>query len=395
MLFRSGHTVTVASAHEWGLSNGSVARAFPSNSGDSYAATLAVVDEADLIPDLGSLLRSVKPTIDAGGKLVLLSRPDKSKPVSPFKRIYVEARRGGGMNGWKCIFMPWHAHPGRTQTWYEQQKVDIFSRTGALDDLAEQYPSTDTEALAPRSLDKRIPSHWLEAVYVEMEGTNPLGIPGLSVYVEPQEGREYCIGADPAEGNPNSDDSALTVLDKLTGEEVAVVAGKIQPSTFASYVSQLSAWYNKAVCMVERNNHGHAVLLWLADNSRAKVLKGHDDKEGWMSSSKGKALMYTGITDAIRDKEVVIHSFDSFAQLASIDGSTLSAPEGEYDDRADSFALAWQATNPAQSSVTILRSASKLYTSNRGIAPQRVRGGEAGSSRSSRDLQSSRLFSRR
>jgi hypothetical protein len=128
----SGHGVVADSAHEWGLSNGSTARAFPSNSGDSYAATLAIVDEADLVPNLGDLMRSVKPTIDAGGKLVLLSRPDKSKPVSPFKRIYTEARQG--RNGWQPVFMPWSAHPGRTEAWYAAQKADIQSRTGALDD---------------------------------------------------------------------------------------------------------------------------------------------------------------------------------------------------------------------------------------------------------------------
>ncbi len=349
----SGHTVTADSAHEWGLSNGSVARAFPSNSGDSYAATLAIVDEADLIPDLSTLLRSVKPTIDAGGKLVLLSRPDKSKPVSPFKRIYTEARQD--RNGWKAIFMPWNSHPGRTQQWYEQQKIDILSRTGALDDLSEQYPTTDTEALAPRSLDKRIPSEWLQAVFMESTSVNPLGIPGLSVYGEPQEGREYVIGADPAEGNPNSDDSAATVLDKATGEEVAVLAGKLQPSTFASYVNQLGVWYNAANVMVERNNHGHAVLLWMADNSKLRLLNGHDDNPGWLSSSKGKALLYATCTDAVHNKEVIIHSFDTFAQLASIDGSTLRAPESQHDDRADSFALACAGIHKATSQVQMVQ----------------------------------------
>lgn len=339
----TGHEVKADSAHEWSFANGSIARAFPSTAGDSYTATMAIVDEADLLPNLGNLLRAVKPTIDGGGKLVLLSRPDKSKPVSEFKRIYTEAR--AGRSGWVHIFLPWHVHPQRNGAWYDAQKADIQSRTGALDDLAEQYPTSDVEALAPRSLDKRIPSEWLRAVFVEREGANPLGIPGLTVYVEPQAGHSYGMGADPAEGNPTSDDSAATVLDKGTGQEVAVLAGKFQPSTFAGYISQLSAWYNDADAMVERNNHGHAVLLWLTDNSKVRVLNGHDDKPGWLSSTKGKALLYSGITDAIRDKEVSIHSFDTYAQLASIDGNTLLAPEGQQDDRADSYALAWQAAS--------------------------------------------------
>ena len=37
-------------------------------------------------------------------------------------------------------------------------------------------------------------------------------------------------GADPAEGNPTSDDSALTILERDSGEEVASLASKVQHS---------------------------------------------------------------------------------------------------------------------------------------------------------------------
>ena len=62
--------------HEWQWSNGSRVLAFPTTAGDSYTASLAVVDEADLVPDLDRLMRAVKPTIDGGGRMVLLSRAD-------------------------------------------------------------------------------------------------------------------------------------------------------------------------------------------------------------------------------------------------------------------------------------------------------------------------------
>jgi len=73
--------------HEWHWSNGSRALAFPTTGGDSYTASLVVVDEADLIPDLAKLMSSVKPTIDGGGRMILVSRIDKNQPSSPFKRI--------------------------------------------------------------------------------------------------------------------------------------------------------------------------------------------------------------------------------------------------------------------------------------------------------------------
>ena len=153
--------------HEWALSNGSRALAFPTTAGDSYTATLAVVDEADLCPDLDRLMRAVKPTIDAGGRMVLLSRADKSKPQSPFKRIYTAARQG--RTDWVPVFLPWHARPDRDAAWYEAQRRDILHRTGSLDDLHEQYPATDAEALAPRTLDKRIAPAWLHQCYAEWE----------------------------------------------------------------------------------------------------------------------------------------------------------------------------------------------------------------------------------
>ena len=338
---RNGMAVVESNAHEFQLSNGSVARAFPTTAGDSYTASLAIVDEADLVPNLNSLMRAVKPTIDAGGRMILLSRADKSRPQSEFKAIYRAAREG--RNGWAALFLPWMARPDRDEAWYEQQRRDVVARTGSEDDLHEQYPATDTEALAPRSLDKRLAPVWLEQCYVEALGADVQdspAIPGLRVYEGPRLGKRYVIGVDPAEGNPTSDDSALTVLEADLGEEVAMLSGKLQPATIAAHADAIGTWYNRAGVMVERNNHGHAVLLWLRDNSRLVRLAGHDGNEGWHSTTKGKALLYDTAADAFREGETFLHSFETFVQLASIEGSTLRAPEGEMDDRADSYALA-------------------------------------------------------
>lgn len=145
-------------ATAWSLANGSVVRAFPANAGDSYTATLAVVDEADLVHDLETLLSRVKPTVDAGGKLVLLSRADKSRPESPFKRIYRAAR--DGPSEWKSLFLPWSAHPGRDAAWYARQRADVLSRTGNADEMHEQYPATDEEALARRTVSEVFKRQW-------------------------------------------------------------------------------------------------------------------------------------------------------------------------------------------------------------------------------------------
>lgn len=331
--------------HEWSLTNGSVARCFPTTAGDSYTASIAIVDEADLVPDLNRLMRAVKPTIDAGGRMLLVSRSEKSEPGSEFKSIYRAAM--GGHSEWAPVFLPWYVHPDRDDDWYTAQKQEIEERTGSDDDLKEQYPATVAEALSPRTLDKRIAPTWIEQCYREsalMQRTQYDGgpvVPQLLVYRLPDPDRAYCLGVDTAEGNPLSDESSITVLAVDSGEEVAQLSMRMEPATTAAHGMKLSEWYNMAPIMVERNNHGHAVLLWLEDNARTiKLLNGHDDKIGFLSSSLGKAMLYTVAADAFKNYETVIHTYESVSQLQSIEGSTLRAPDGEHDDRADSYALA-------------------------------------------------------
>lgn len=333
--------VDADSDHDWVLSNGSSAKAFPATGGRSYTGSIAIIDEADFVQDLDALINAVKPTIDAGGQLFMISTVDKSTPESPFKRIFRGAN--GKLTQWGYVFLPWHARPGRDATWYAAQEADVLARTGALDDVHQEYPNTPTQALAPRSLDKRIAAIWIEACYVEEVGSLPDDappIPGLIVYRAPVRGKHYVIGVDPAEGNPTSDDSALTALDRLTGEEVASLAGKFQPATMGDHAHAVGKYYNNADILVERNNHGHAVILRLMYQDDCRILDGIDDRPGWLSTALGKTILYDSLADSFREQSTTLHSFATYTQIAAIEGSTLRAPPGTHDDRADAFALA-------------------------------------------------------
>jgi hypothetical protein len=334
--------VLADASHEWALSNGSIAYGFPTTAGDSYTASFAFVDEADLVPDLQALMNAVKPTIDGGGGMCLLSRADNTTPNSLFKKTYLAAR--SGTSPWKAIFLPWYVRPDRDQVWYDRQKADILSRTTSLDDLHQQYPSTDDEALAPPQLDRRVPYAWIMKCYKEMPPLKDtsFGLPFLKLFVMPDFRHQYIVGADPAEGNPGSDDSVACVVDLSTREEVATLAGKIEPNVFAGYLYTLSKMFYRASLLIERNNHGHAVLLSLADvhNYRSALLVGEDLRLGWQTTTKSKDLMYSTGADTLRESRAVIHSSTTMEQLTSIEGSTLRAPEGSPDDYAVAFMLA-------------------------------------------------------
>ena len=328
----------------WMLSNGSVAHCFPTTAGDSYTATYVLCDEFDLLDlkDQVNVMRAVKPTMDSGGKLILLSRSDKTKPTSFFKSTYLEARKQGSV--WKGVFLPWWSRPGRTRAWYDAEYKSWLDKTGSVDYMYEAYPGSDVEAMSPASSDKRIPAEWLLRCYKEQEPLRtPPGAPGifrLNVYVAPIPGHEYVLGLDPAAGNPTSDDSSLHVLDKVTGEECAGLSGKFEPAVFASHAANVSAYYNDAPVMCELNNHGHAVILWLADNSHVRILTGLDGKPGWTTTSKSKALLYDTASTCFRDKETILHSRSTYLQLSLIEGASLKAPEPFHDDAAVSYVLA-------------------------------------------------------
>lgn len=341
-------TVVDDDKHLFSLSNGSNVRAFPTSAGDSYTATLAIVDEADNSNDLNKLLQRVKPTIDAGGKLILLSRSYKDKPESAFKKIYRAAAEK--LNTYAHVFLPWYIVPTRTRRWYEAEKQDSMATVGTLDNVYESYPATDAEALAPKEQDKRFPGKWLLDCYRKQQ---PLSddllrlvenLPtGAVIYRLPQKGVEYRIGADPAEGNPNSNDSSLCVSEKISGRQAAKLSGKFEPKVFARYIRQMSRLYNFAPALVERNNHGHAVILECG-NLGVILLSGFDDKIGWLSSEKGKVFLYDFAAELFRTNSCEIADFRTYTQLASIEAATLRAPEGLPDDEADAFCLSQRAS---------------------------------------------------
>jgi hypothetical protein len=219
----------------------------------------------------------------------------------------------------------------------------MFAQRGTDDDFFAEYPASAEEALAPEQLDRRIPYAWLQRVVEELPPVADSVAPalaGLTIYVAAEAGRRYVIGVDPAEGNPNSDDSVATVLDAESWAEVANLVGKVEPGAFARSVGQLAIYYNHADLLVERNNHGHTVIRCLREEGQTRVLDGYDGKPGWLSNVKGKPLLYDALAEAIRDGACFVRSVETASQLASIEAGTLRAPAGLHDDRADSFALA-------------------------------------------------------
>jgi len=311
---------------------GSLAQAFPSTkqAGRSYEATSILVDEADYIPVLDKLLVSLKPCIEGGGTIRLVSSTDKKEPVSRFKTLARGA--AAGRNAYHLIFLPWTARPGRDQQWYDEEAA---SGDYEQDDMYHEFPATLLEALAPMSASKRFRPEWLDACARVEAGEE--SEPGFTVWVEPVPGREYVVAADPSEGQPPlRTPRQLWCWTRRRGNNAPCSYGCYEPDILAGRLLPIAKMYNDAVICPERNNHGHAVILALRNLDAEDMIyrSPHDDKLGWLSSTKWKVQAMDNAAKAFRMVDVTIHDQATLSELMSIDARTLKAPVGMTDDLA-------------------------------------------------------------
>lgn len=337
------------SKSEIGLSNGAKTFSLPTSGGDSYTARAVLVDEAALVykskTSLSDVLLAVQPTMAAGGQLFLVSKADKSRPSSTFNGIFTGAMNGD--NEFFPIFAPWYAVPWRTREWYDRQKQLSLSIDGTMDSVRENYPETPEEALSPKELDKRLHYKLIAPNFVPSNGLygddvaehEVPEVPNLLLYKLPDPAGTYIMTADPAEGNPTSDFSCIDVWDWDTGEQMANVAGRFEPSILALYIDLLSKFFNGAPVFPERNNHGGSLVLALRVSGITRILSGPDEKEGYNVTLKSKAIGFTELATLLREKKMIIHNRETYRQLQSIEGSTLRAPEGDHDDLATTAML--------------------------------------------------------
>lgn len=338
------------STTELALGNGSVIRSLPTSGGDSYTCRAVLVDEAALVhrskTALSQVMLNVRPTVDAGGQLILVSKADKSRPESTFNNLFNGAVEGE--NDMFPIFASWRAVPWRDDAWYAREKAYSMTVDGTLDYLYESYPETIEQALMQKQLDKRFPYEHVDQCYDPVEPIREHDgpeLPGLQIYKMPEVGKTYIVCVDSAEGNPGSDDSCADVFDWDTGEQVANMAGTFEPRVFGLRCAELAAYYNNCLIWAERNNHGHTLIAAVQDVEGARLALGPDSprmgnkKYGYFTTARAKAIGYDELAAKFRNKEVTIRKRTSHSQLQSLDGNTLSAPAGLHDDHAITFML--------------------------------------------------------
>lgn len=172
-------------------------------------------------------------------------------------------------------------------------------------------------------------------------------IEGIKIFKEPVLDKTYVIGADVAEG-VKSDYSTASVMCVDDREDVAFFrSNELKPGEFADKLLQIGKLYSRRgkypLLAVERNNHGHAVLLKLNETHNYPGLwLDEDEKLGHLTSSRSRPLLIDSYIEAIEDNFFKVNSKDILAEcLTLIDNNgKIEAESGKHDDAFIAGAIA-------------------------------------------------------
>jgi hypothetical protein len=329
---------------------GSVIEALPAsaNIGRSRTAQLVILDEHAHQPWARKILLAIKAVAEKGQ---ILSVSSANGQGALHSQLYLAAK--AGTNGWKAVFIPFRAHPDRQAPgWRSRERATLEQLSDA--EFAQEYPADDIEAIiATGRVVFRVED--LTRQPIELGAPGELGV---TYYREPEAGKTYLIGADVGEGLATSDWSAASVIERDTGEQVASLRGRWTPDVYAAKLDRVARRYAKhadganrypVIVGVERNNHGHAVLLALTalHGGRApyQVFRAKDKRVGWLTTKASRPVLVDQLEAAIRTKGLILHdagTVDQCATFAYNDDGKPEAQEGYHDDDVLALGIAWQ-----------------------------------------------------
>lgn len=166
----------------------------------------------------------------------------------------------------------------------------------------------------------------------------------VRIYEHPKSGRAYVLAVDTAEGG-GGDPSAGIVYDRDTGEHVATIDGHYPPWELARASAELARYFNDALVVVERNNHGHAVLQALTREIGYQNLYLHEDQKlGWPTNPVTRPVMLDALEDAHRKALWSTCDGQLIGQLRTFvvtDSGKPEAARGEHDDMVMAAAIGW------------------------------------------------------
>lgn len=226
---------------------------------------------------------------------------------------------------------------------------------GDVEKFKQEYPATVEEAFIASSK-LVIPKQYIEAQRKFIREPIRM-LDDILIYENVKWNHYYSLGGDPSEG-VGQDESSFTVLDRMTGREVAHYANnQIAPDLFARKMIKAGEYFNGAIIVPEINGHGLTTLNELQKLGYPGIFRqryfDHVTNEwtqrlGWKTSKISKPLMVDEFIQALREEEIGLATAATVSQMLAFVHTDepgrhgMGAETGQKDDRLISAMLAWQ-----------------------------------------------------
>ena len=190
----------------------------------------------------------------------------------------------------------------------------------------------------------------------------------LSVYEEPQPGREYVIGGDTA--GEGSDYFAAQVLDRESGRQACTLRGRMDEDLYARQLYCLGLWYNQALVAVEANFSSYPIRELERLGYPRQYARPREDglthrpgvSLGFRTTAATRPVILAGLVEEVRERCQGLRDRDTIEELLAFVRNEKGRPEaqaGAHDDCVMALAIAHylrrSAPKPALWSCSIAR----------------------------------------
>lgn len=233
-----------------------------------------------------------------------------------------------------------------------------YKQTELKDLFMQEYPEDDETCFLSSG---QAAMNLLLLAQLQRQAKQPYFSDGLTrLYVPYNNGHRYACGVDTAEG-VGGDWSRACMWDVTTREQVATLSThRTKPEDFAEMVFHFCYRFMEhdlplPLLGVERNNHGHAVLMKLeqlmypnlffrpkgTDNEGNLV---RDERPGWVTDKVTRPLMIDTFIDAVEKETARLNDKETFSECRTLvnNEGKIEAQEGKHDDTVIAGAIGLQ-----------------------------------------------------
>jgi hypothetical protein len=324
------------------LENGSriLAGSTSSSSIRGYSFNLIFLDEFAFVQQnmAEDFFRSVYPTISSGNtsKVIIVSTPNG---MNHFYKMWSDAVEDN--SNYHPFEINWWDVPGRDDAWRKQ----------TVENTSEEQFRQEFECEFLGSAGTLISATKLQQLAVK---SPIMTMQELDVYDEGEQGRNYFMTVDVAEGR-GQDYSTMNIIDisELPFKQVAKFrSNTISPMLLPTVIMQVAQSYNDATVLIESNGPGAEVcniLHYDLEYENTINESGITAKFGIKMSKRVKAIGCSNLKDLIENDKILINDLETISELAQFitKGTSWAAEGGGTDDLVMGLVMfAWYATQP-------------------------------------------------